>query len=132
MFLVDTSVWVSLLRGKQTAKTQILKACIEQKQRYGITAQIYQEILQGAGTPEGFFTLQRDFASLPLYHPHDVFNSYADAALIYARLRWRGITVRSTTDCLIAQIALEHGLTLLHDDADFVKIARIEPSLRLA
>jgi predicted nucleic acid-binding protein len=37
------------------------------------------------------------------------------------------VTVRSTLDCLIAQIALEHGLALLHEDRDFESIRRVRP-----
>ncbi len=39
------------------------------------------------------------------------------------------VTVRSPHDCLIAQIAIEHEVPLLQDDADFERIARVEPRL---
>jgi hypothetical protein len=35
------------------------------------------------------------------------------------------MTIRSTIDLLIAQIALEHSATLLHNDRDFDAIARV-------
>jgi predicted nucleic acid-binding protein len=38
--------------------------------------------------------------------------------------------VRSTIDCLIAQIAVEHGLLLLHDDRDFAHMQTVESNLR--
>jgi|JI10StandDraft_1071094.scaffolds.fasta_scaffold49533_5 predicted nucleic acid-binding protein len=34
-------------------------------------------------------------------------------------------------DCLIAQIAIEHDLILLHNDRDYVRIAKIVPNLKL-
>jgi len=37
----------------------------------------------------------------------------------------------SGVDCLIGQIAIEHGLMLLHDDRDFEVIAASVPQLRL-
>gem|GEM_PF-6613873 len=47
------------------------------------------------------------------------------AAKIYLFCRKQGIIVRSTIDCLIAQIAIEHGLLLLQNDKDFVNMAPI-------
>jgi len=41
--------------------------------------------------------------------------------------RKKGVTVRSSIDCLIVQTALEHDLLLLHEDRDFDEIAKIVP-----
>jgi hypothetical protein len=49
---------------------------------------------------------------------------------MYFDCRRQGITLRSSNDCLIAQMALEHGLILLHDDEDFRRIGRVVPELR--
>jgi predicted nucleic acid-binding protein len=48
-----------------------------------------------------------------------------DAARIYYDCRRRGLTVRSTLDCVVAQIAIEHGVPLLHDDRDYTAISRV-------
>jgi predicted nucleic acid-binding protein len=37
----------------------------------------------------------------------------------------RGITLRSTIDCLIAQQALEDDAMLLHDDDDFERMREV-------
>jgi len=47
-----------------------------------------------------------------------------EAARLYFVCRRKGVTVRSTIDCLIAAIAIEHKALLLHDDRDFDAIAR--------
>jgi predicted nucleic acid-binding protein len=39
----------------------------------------------------------------------------------------KGITVRSTADCLIAQIAIENKLLLLHNDRDFEAMSAVAP-----
>ncbi len=44
-----------------------------------------------------------------------------------ARARRRGVTPRSSHDCLIAAIAVAERVPLLHDDEDFVRLARVEP-----
>jgi len=90
---------------------------------------IVQEILQGAASQENLERLREHFLSLPMLIPTDPAGTYAAAGVLYARCRWQGITPRSPHDCLIAQVAVEHGVTLLHDDRDFEQIARVEPAL---
>jgi len=45
--------------------------------------------------------------------------------------RKSGITVRSTIDLLIAQIAIENNLFLLHSDKDFDFIASVIKELKI-
>jgi predicted nucleic acid-binding protein len=52
------------------------------------------------------------------------------AARLYRLCRSKGVTIRSTIDCLIAQLCLRDGLELLTLDRDFTGIARCAP-LRL-
>jgi predicted nucleic acid-binding protein len=52
---------------------------------------------------------------------------FLQAAEIHREGRRRGYTIRSTTDCLIAAIAIEHGATVWHKDRDFTVIARYTP-----
>ncbi len=49
---------------------------------------------------------------------------YCEAAQIYRSARRRDHTVRSSTDCLIAAIALHHNIPVWHHDRDFNIIAR--------
>jgi predicted nucleic acid-binding protein len=37
------------------------------------------------------------------------------------------VTVRSTVDCLIAQLVLDHAGILLHEDVDFERIRAVRP-----
>jgi predicted nucleic acid-binding protein len=53
--------------------------------------------------------------------------SYVDAARIYFDCRRKALTVRSSVDCLIAQVALDNRLALLHSDRDFDAIAKVRP-----
>ena len=52
---------------------------------------------------------------------------HLEAARILFDCRRKGLTVRSSTDCLIAALAMERGGVLLHDDADFDAIAKVRP-----
>ena len=41
------------------------------------------------------------------------------------------ILMDTIVDMIIVEIAIENNLYLLHDDADFLSIARINPNLKL-
>jgi predicted nucleic acid-binding protein len=45
--------------------------------------------------------------------------------VLYRAARRRGITARSSVDCLIAACALRHDLEILHRDRDFAMLARV-------
>ncbi len=45
--------------------------------------------------------------------------TFLAAADIYRSLRRKGITVRKSVDCMIAAVAIEFDLPLLHNDRDF-------------
>lgn len=130
MILVDSSVWIDLLRKKQTPQTQRLRDLLETNHA-AIAPVIYQEILQGASSLENLARLREYFSSLPFLLPLAPIGTYEKAGEFYVRCRRSGITPRSPHDCLIACIAIEHRTPLLHDDRDFEAIARVEPRLLL-
>jgi predicted nucleic acid-binding protein len=132
LYLIDTSVWIDSLRGIDNAPARLFRSLIADQARYGISGVIYQEVLQGARGPGDFEQLRSHLGALPFYHPLDSIASYAAAADLYRRCRERGITVRSTVDCLIARIAIEHRLVLVHNDRDFDHIATVESDLNCA
>ena len=132
MFLVDTSVWLDFFRNRSTPVVLQFEEILEEALPFGIAGVIYQEVLQGADTEQDFAQLRTYFQSLKFYQPLDPVVSYHKAAQIFFRCRRKGITVRSTIDCFIAQIALDHRLRLLHNDRDFSRIAKVIPDLKLA
>lgn len=130
MFLVDTSVWIDFLQGIDTKAVDLLVELLENPLATGITDQIYLEILQGARDSASFDKLQLYFSGQRFYPFSDSLQSHQDAARIYFECRRHGVTVRSSNDCLIAQCAREHDLTLLHNDRDFLGMARVAPDLK--
>lgn len=132
MYLIDTSVWIDSLRGLDNGPVRLFKSLIAQRAHYGITGVIYQEVLQGARSRAHFDQLRVYLGSLAFYHPLDPVETYAEAADLYRRARERGLTIRSTLDCLIARIAIEHGLLLLHNDRDFDHLAGVCQDLKCA
>lgn len=129
MYLIDTSVWIDYFRQVDNGPVHYFQRLLDDGSRFGITGIIYQELLQGAQTEADFNKLVRFVGSQVFYHPKDAITSYQKAAKIYFLCRRKGLTVRSSNDCLIAQLAIENELVLLHNDSDFARISQVVPGL---
>jgi predicted nucleic acid-binding protein len=127
MILVDSSVLIEFLKGLQTEGSIKFDALLRQGLPFGISSVIFQEVLQGAGSEKEFSLLNEYLSTQRFYHLKDPIHSYREASRIYMKCRRKGITIRSTIDCLIAQTALENDLLLLHNDNDFVAMAKVIP-----
>ena len=122
MILVDTSVWIDLLRVRGFRRTTVFEAALDGDEAV-LTRFQELELLQGA-RDEGEWSLLREYLDTQEYLEVGT-DSWANAARIYFDLRRIGKTVRSPIDCCIAQIAIDHGVLLLHRDRDFEVIADV-------
>jgi predicted nucleic acid-binding protein len=129
--LVDSSVWIDFLRGIEAPHTQLLKRCLANAKAIWLAPPILQEVLQGADSPERFAKWHRILGELPLIEATSLRELSIEAAKIYATCRWNAFTPRSANDCLIAAYAIHASMPLLHNDRDFLSIARIESRLKL-
>ena len=122
MIVVDSSVWIDFLNGRHLAHVRKLRTRLGTEEII-IGDLMLCEVLQGlendaaARAVEGFL---RRF---------DIVSMAGDAiAVVAARnfryLRRRGITVRKTIDLLIGTWCIENRVPLLHNDRDFVPMAR--------
>jgi predicted nucleic acid-binding protein len=125
MILVDTSVLIHFLKGIDSKKSQKFGIVLQRSIPFGINSLIFQEVLQGAGSGKEYFTLKKYLETQRFFHLKDPIGSFAEAAKIYLDCRKKGVTIRSTIDCLIAQTALENDLLLLHEDSDFDLMAKV-------
>lgn len=125
MILVDTSIWIDFFNNKiENQKVEILAGLLKNKQEtLFITDIILTEILQGIREDNKYIIIKNTMLSLPFVHAKN-YDTFIHAGDIYRECRKKGITVRKTIDCLIAAIAIENNLTLLHNDHDFSNIAR--------
>jgi predicted nucleic acid-binding protein len=89
---------------------------------------ILTEVLQGFRADRDFERARVLLVRLPML-VLDV-AGHAAAARLSRQLRRKGVTVRGTIDCLIAQTCIVAGVELLSTDHDFTAIARHTP-LRL-
>jgi len=125
MILVDTSVLIDFFKGYKNNSCRKFELVLTQGIPFGINSFIFQEVLQGAKSEREYRTLKRYLETQRFYHLKDPVDSFAKAARIYFDCQKKGITVRSTIDCLIAQTALEHDLFLLHNDNDFTAMSAV-------
>jgi predicted nucleic acid-binding protein len=120
--IVDTSVWVDVLRDRTGLDRKILAR--ETADADVVLARFTQlELLQGARDEREWSLLETSLAGQDYVEAVD--STWSDAARIYFDLRRAGLTVRSPIDCCIAQLAIEHGCLLLHRDRDFETIAKV-------
>ena len=123
MYLVDTSVLIDFLKGKETHQSQKLESIILNGIPFGISAFTYQETLQGARDQKEYDRLNQYLSTQKIYYPSH--KSYELASNIFFRCRKSGITIRSTIDALIATTAIENGLILLCSDKDFDNMTKV-------
>lgn len=86
---------------------------------------IIQEVLQGFDDDDKFDDARDALYALPVIEDPLSGELFDDAIRIYRNARHRGITIRSSTDCLIAACAIRHAIPILHRDRDFDLLARI-------
>jgi predicted nucleic acid-binding protein len=130
VILVDSTVWIDLLRNCATIPVNQLRKLIDAGEA-AVAPVIVQEVLQGAANAVGFGKLHAYFTAIPMSGADNAVDLHIAAARLYARARWQGVTPRSPHDCLIAATAVEEKLLLLHDDRDFEHLAQVEPKLKL-
>ena len=122
MVLIDTTVWIDFFAGRQLPHVTALEHLIKGREDICICGIILTEVLQGIRKKNEFRKTKELFNTmifLPM--PYSVF---LGAAEIYRTLRRKGITIRNSIDCMIASVAIENDITLLHNDRDFILIKR--------
>ena len=117
MILVDTSVWINYFNGTADEHTDILDQALQE----GIVAigdLIYLEILQGFRSDKQYELAKETLSTLEQYElfGHSLAIKCAEN---YRVLRKKGITIRRTTDVIIATFCIENEIPLLYSDRDF-------------
>ena len=125
MILVDTSALLPFLAGRSTRASEAVADVLSEGLEIALTPIVVQEVLQGAREEQEWRKLRSYLLTQVILSPRDPIATHVAAARIYYDCRRRGLTVRSTLDCVVAQIAIEHGVPLLHDDRDYDAIARV-------
>jgi len=123
LILADTSVWIHFLRGSGVQfQERIVPLLMADK--LVTTPIVIMEILRGAKSQRDYDKLSKDLSALRCF---DL------SAKVWERANKLGYTLRHKglnaplTDTLIAAVAQEYNVRLLHDDRHFEMIASISP-----
>ena len=123
MILVDTSVWIASFRKESAFSIEDAVAFDD----IVTCLPIIQEVLQGFWDESAYRVARDSMLALPVVESPMGESLFLEAVALYRVARNRGITVRSSVDCLIAACALRHNLPILHNDRDYALISEVAP-----
>jgi predicted nucleic acid-binding protein len=129
VIVVDTSVWIDVLNGRDSSQALRCVELIEGGEPIALTDIVFTEILQGFRSDREARLVEGHLKAFPMLRL-DGLDDFALAAQLYRRARRAGVTIRKTLDCLIAAPCVRTGAPILHADADFDRLAECTP-LRL-
>jgi len=124
MILVDTSVWIRVLRDTVGNVVRTFRERVGEEICV-FTRFTQLELLQGAKDEHEWGRLEEYLSTQ--YYLEATDSTWREAARIYFELRRNGITLGSPIDACIAQIAIESKALLLHQDEDFERITTVRP-----
>jgi hypothetical protein len=123
VIVVDSSVWIDLLRSRETNSVVKLQSMFDQEPLL-VGDLVLCEVLQGLrddAQARHVEQLLRQFVVVPLCDRDLATNAAAN----YRFLRSQGVTIRNTIDMIIGTFCIERGHTLLHSDRDFEPMERL-------
>ena len=120
--IVDTSVWIDFYNGISIKSVEVLKNIMLTDVIF-IPPIIVQEILQGIREKKLLLLVEDALMGFQFMN-YDAYEAAFEAAALFRFTRSKGITVRSSNDCLIAWLCISNNFLILHNDKDFDNIAK--------
>lgn len=121
MYLVDTSVWIDFLRGKNNSYVTLLEELLKQGDAY-INEIIFCEICYGASSKKQFDKYFDYFSAIPFIKLKP--NWQIKVASMGYKLRSSGFKPFSS-DILIALCSINKNMPLLTKDSDFEPMKKL-------
>ncbi len=122
MLIVDTTVWIDFFADRPEPHVAELQRSLERDEDLCVCGVILAEVLQGIRS-DAHYRKTRDYFEALIVFPMRRM-TFVRAADLYRSLRKKGITIRKPVDCMIASVAIEYDVPLLHHDRDFERIAK--------
>jgi predicted nucleic acid-binding protein len=122
MILVDSSVWIDWLHGNDNWPCRRFRELLQEGAELVTCDRILQEVTQGIATEKMAAQVEARMLRLTCLDTGGIATART-AATYFRKLRALGLTIRSSNDVVIAALAIEHKLSLLHNDRDFEAIA---------
>jgi predicted nucleic acid-binding protein len=126
VIVVDTSVWIDVLNGVDSATAATCIRLIETGEPVALTDVVVAEILQGLRDDAEAAKVETHLRAFPILRLAAL-DDFSLAAELYRTARRNGVTTRKTLHCLIAAACVRAAAPLLHADADFDRIATCTP-----
>ena len=127
--LVDSTVFIDFIGGRETAQVAQLEKCFRAGDEVCYCGFVLTEVLQGIREAKQLVAVKRQFESLT--YLEDDRSTFELGATIYRELRRDGITIRNSIDCLIAATVIQHGVSFLEHDRDYKFIDQHFPLNRI-
>lgn len=126
MILVDSCVWIDLLKGKSTRAVERVKEIqTNRAPEICISSIIYFEVLRGISSDLERKRVQK---GLDLLEQRNYLNTGFDHLAALSLAAWKkGILVSKLGDWLIVKTVLDHRLALLTTDKDFSRLQTVIP-----
>ena len=122
MIVVDSSVWIDFLQGRDAPHVRRLRAGLGTEEII-VGDLMLCEVLQGLESERSAREVEAMLRRFDIA-PMGGASIAVAAARNFRSLRRRGITVRKTIDVLIGTWCIENRRPLLHNDSDFRPMAR--------
>jgi predicted nucleic acid-binding protein len=122
VIVVDSSIWIDYFASRERPAGRRLEQLLDDGETPHLLEIIVTEVLQGFRSDRQFELARGALGRLPRIRLSMA--TWVGAAKLFRRLRARGLTVRSTIDCVIAQACIESGASLMTADREFDDLAR--------
>ena len=121
VFLVDTSVWIEVFKKNTTIVIEEVVPLDEM-----VTClPVVQEVLQGFREEMAYRRAREAMLAFPCVELPLSLSLFEEAIDLYRTARRAGVSIRSSTDCLIAAAEIRHGMVVLHRDRDYGNLAQV-------
>ena len=117
MVLVDSSVWIDYFNGVATWESDLLNWLLG-REPVAVGDLVLAEVLQGFRDDADYRSARELLGGLTVFEMLGASRAIK-VAENYRSLRKHGITVRKTTDAVIATFCIDRRLPLLYSDRDF-------------
>lgn len=117
MVLVDSSVWIDYFNGVATPESDLLDQLLG-REPVAVGDLVLAEVLQGFRDDAEYRVALKLLAGLMVFEMLGAARAIK-VAENYRALRKQGVTVRKTTDAIIATFCIEERMPLLYSDRDF-------------
>lgn len=124
MVLVDSSAWIGYFNDLLPTADTVEK--LIQNGEVVLCPIVWTEVLQGVRDDKSLEEMRLFLSGFAMLND-DMMVVAEKTVSLYRSLRKKGVTIRKTTDCLIASYALLNDVPILQIDRDFSLIAEHSP-----